>query len=223
MQFNSIEVEVRRNHSDLPWTYTQLDLRQREIAVRARAGGRGALLLNEVAPVITMGRRTPCSDLVVPDGALRDRGIEVVKTDRGGLATYHGPGQWVLFVVDRLDALTGDSRGVRLVVNGLLGIAESVASEYGMKAEIRDGAMTGVWTPKGKIAAVGIHIEQGVVLHGLSFNVFRTPESFFGIRPCGLDAAVDFVCGQDCSDTDSVFKECGDRLVAAAFKRFWLN
>ena len=111
----------------------------------------------------------------------------------GGLATYHGPGQWVLFPVDGLEPLTGDRRGVRKAVDLLLGIALRVGQLYASDAHIRSGCEMGVWTSRGKFAAVGIHIEQGVLLHGLAVNGYRTPTSFTGLRPCGLDAPVDFL------------------------------
>ena len=78
------EIEIRRDSPATPWTYELLDRRQREVAARARAGGEGALLLSEVAPVITMGRRTPIADLIVGEAKLLERGISVYRTDRGG-------------------------------------------------------------------------------------------------------------------------------------------
>ena len=101
-------IEIRRHLATDPWTYELLNLRQREIGKRVLEGAPGALLMSELAPVITSGRRTPKSDLLMTDVALERLGIAHIETDRGGFATYHGPGQWVLFPVDRLDRLTGD-------------------------------------------------------------------------------------------------------------------
>src|SRR5262249_40919581 len=124
---NSIEIEVRRHRDgSAVWTYSDLDRRQREVAERVRHGGPGALLLSELAPVITVGRRTASSDLLLSAEALGRLGVQKLAVDRGGFATYHGPGQWVLFAVDRLERLTGDRRGVRKAVEGLLGIALEV-------------------------------------------------------------------------------------------------
>jgi lipoate-protein ligase B len=188
------EREIRRHQGpDAPWTYEMLDRRQREIAARVRDGGPGAILLSEVAPVITIGRRTQGSDLLKSEEQLRAHGIETYRVDRGGFATYHGPGQWVLFVVDRLDRLTGDPRGVRKAVNGLLGCALQVGRSFDGSAETRSGPELGAWNRQGKFAALGIQIEQGVLLHGISINAFRTPTSFLGLRPCGLDSNVSFL------------------------------
>ncbi|MCM2322135.1 MAG: hypothetical protein NDJ90_02630 [Oligoflexia bacterium] len=210
------ETLVRRHTAERPWTYAALDALQRQIAARVREGGPGALLLSEVAPVITLGRRAGPGELLLGPERLAALGISVYPTDRGGLATYHGPGQWVAFAVDSLERLTGDSRSVRQAVEGLMGTVLEIARETEPKAEIRGGAETGVWTPKGKIGAVGIHVEQGVVLHGLSLNGFRTPTSFVGLRPCGLDAPVDFLL----PDT-SGFEELGKKLEEKLRDRFW--
>jgi len=174
------------------------------------------LLLSEVAPVITVGRRTAPGDILFTPELLAKRGIELHRTDRGGFATYHGPGQWVLFAVDHLDRLTGDSRGVRLAVEGLLQIALQVGRKYDPGMEIRSGAETGVWSPRGKCAAVGVHVEQRVVLHGLAVNGYRTTTSFMGLRPCGLDAPVDFLLKKE-----DDFEKLGEELRDAALQQFW--
>lgn len=213
-------IEVRRNSSESPWTYRALDQRQRKIAEEVRAGGAGALLISEVAPVITMGRRAGPSEILLPKSILQARGVDIFPTDRGGLATYHGPGQWVVFAVDTLENLTGDARGVRAAVEGLLNAALDVGKKYDPTAEIRSGAETGVWTRRGKFAAVGIHIEQRVVLHGLSVNGFKTETSFLGLRPCGLDAPVDFLLP---SNDDAVFNDLGERLTQKVTDTFWYS
>lgn len=207
-----------------------LDGRQRQIAQRAREGGRGALLLSEVAPVITRGRRAPSSDITASAEGLVRAGVSLVEVDRGGLATYHGPGQWVLFAVDRLESLTGDRRGVRKAVEGLLETACQVGRLYDPSAEIRSGAELGVWTRRGKFAAVGVHIERGVLLHGVAVNGMRTPQSFYGLRPCGLDAPVDFLLEKEIlgmkpqealEGRERCFDELGQALIMTAFKNFY--
>jgi lipoate-protein ligase B len=220
LALQKVPVEIKRHSVERPWTYALLDRRQREIAARARLGEKGALLLSEVSPVVTKGRRTPGSDLILAPEILKARGIEVLETDRGGLATYHGPGQWVVFVVDRLEALTGDRRGVRRAVEGLLAVGHEVARQYDPTAEIRSGAHTGVWCKSGKLGSVGVHIDDHVVLHGLAINVYRTPFSFMGIRPCGLDEPVSFVC-REAGTEERVFEEVAGRIVTAVFRNFW--
>ncbi|MEK6704927.1 MAG: hypothetical protein AABZ06_03995 [Bdellovibrionota bacterium] len=211
--------EINRHTRDKPWTYEMLDKRQRALAVQVQDGGKGGLLLSEVAPVITLGKRSLGEQsLLLPHSDYEARGIAIYRTDRGGLATYHGPGQWVLFVVDSLERLTGDRRGVRKAVEGLLNIARQVAQKYKFDAEIRDRSYAGLWTKRGKIASVGVHVDGGVLLHGLALNVFKTETSFFGIKPCGLDAEVDFLID---SPSDAQFVSVGEGLLKAARGEFW--
>lgn len=216
-----------RRHTDAhPWRYADLDFFQREKAERVREGSTGSLILSELAPVITCGRRTAETD-VPRDFPFAKWGIEIVRTERGGLATYHGPGQWVLFPVDRLDRLVGDPRGVRKAVSVLLELACEVGRKYDPSAEIRCGAELGVWTSRGKFAAVGIQISGGVLLHGLSVNGFATPTSFLGLKPCGLEAPVDFLLGRSSVSKDSetklesAFQQLGAEILAAANRNLW--
>jgi len=215
-----MELELRRSEASRPWTYQLLDERQRQIASDLRSGARssGAMLLNEVAPVVTVGRRTPATDLLLDEGALAARGVALAQVDRGGLATYHGPGQWVLFPVERLEHLTGDRRGVRRAVEGLLDAMLEVSREYEPRAEIRAGLETGVWSPRGKLGSVGVHVERGVLLHGLALNAFRTSDSFAGIRPCGGEPRVDFLLERP---NEQEFATLGKRLISAVFRAFF--
>lgn len=219
-----LEIETRRHGASDPWTYELLDRRQRQIAARVAQGGPGAILLSEVAAVITVGRRTSPDDLPMSAEFLHRHGIARVAVERGGFATYHGPGQWVLFVVDRLERLTGDARGVRRMIDGLLEVACDVARPLDASVETRGGAELGLWTRAGKIAALGIQVEQGIVLHGLALNGFRTPQSFLGLKPCGLDLPVGFLLEQNPTaeqDLDHQFVALGTALATRAQNRFF--
>jgi lipoyl(octanoyl) transferase len=226
-----VPVEIRRHSpGGAAWTYEILDRRQREIAEHVRAGEQGAVLLNEVAPVITRGRRAPSSDLIASPETLERAGIQLYEVNRGGLVTYHGPGQWVLFAVDRLEKLTGDPRGVRKAVEKLLAIAGQVGRQFDPSTHIREGAELGVWTDRGKFAAVGIHIERGVLMHGLAVNGLRTASSFYGLRPCGLDAPVDFLLEKNplgkkpqaiLEERDGRFQALGQVILEATFEHFY--
>ena len=205
-----MKVEWHRHTDSQAWTYSILDRYQRELAPAVARGESGRLILSEVAPVVTLGRRSCPQDFFLSPERMAEHGIETYSTDRGGRATYHGPGQWVVFPVERLECLTGDSKGVRKIVERLLNTAYLVASRYDFSASIKWGNETGVWTSRGKVASVGIKIQDGVVLHGLSINGYATPQSFFGIRPCGLDAQPAYLL----SDSDG-FSRLGEELVDA--------
>lgn len=215
-----VSVEIHRHTPHSPWTYSDLDQRQRNLASQIRQGtSSGVLLVSELAPVITRGRRTPTSDLLFPPEYYHQQGIQTLTTDRGGLATYHGPGQWVLFPVDRVEALTGDRRGIRKTIDGLLKIACQVGNLYHPSVHSQEGEHLGAWTSQGKFASVGIHVEDGIVLHGLSVNGFRTAQSFVGLRPCGLDTPMDYLLPEP---NEAEFETLANLLISSALKTFWI-
>ncbi|MBY0471494.1 hypothetical protein K2X30_10035 [bacterium] len=224
-----LEVKIHRHLPDHPWTYQMLDRLQREVAARVENGGTGAILLSEVAPVISVAKRTAPTDVLMSKEALAALGIDLVSTDRGGMATYHGPGQWVLYVVDSLERLTGDRRGVRIAVESLLEIALGVCEKYAPRSEIKMGKELGVWTPQGKVASLGVRIVKGVLLHGIAINGFHTEKSFMGLRPCGLDEPVDYLLNEmtlksgivySMSELSERFETLGQEILSAAQSRF---
>ncbi len=217
-----MEVQVRKHSRNQPWDYPQLDSLQRTIAA---SQGPGILLLNELSPVITLGKRANRGvEVPWPNERLAEMGIQLVTTDRGGLATYHGPGQWVLFPVERLERLTGDTRGVRKAVDGLLTTALEVSLNYDLTSHIRSGCETGVWTRSGKVGSVGIHIDQGYLFHGLALNGLKTATSFLGVRPCGLDAPISYLLSDVPKQYQQAeFDRMGEQLIAAFRKHFPLT
>ena len=158
------------------------------------------LLLLEHPHTYTRGRLAPDSDMLLDESTLAARGIAVVETDRGGLITYHGPGQLVAYPIIRLRGRGGPHWYVRTLERVII----SVLAEFGLDATTVDGR-TGVWTADGqrKIAAIGVKIAGGVAYHGFAINVDPDLTMFDGIIPCGitdravtsmaaeLDAAVD--------------------------------
>src|SRR5438067_6985054 len=119
------------------------------------------LLLLEHPPVITLGRRGSPQDIFLAEDELRRRGIAVEKTSRGGLVTYHGPGQLVGYPIVKLRArrLT-----VPCYVRALELAVIAALSEIDIEAHISENHV-GVWTGAGKIAAIGIAQRHGVTLH----------------------------------------------------------
>jgi lipoyl(octanoyl) transferase len=218
-------IEIHRHSEAKPWTYGDLEKRQVEVRNEVVAGGRGRLLFSEVAPVITLGFRRTEEDLLLSREEYAERGIALLEVTRGGRATYHGLGQWVIFPVEALERLTGDRRGVRKVVDALLESVRESTLPFFPRAEIREGKEAGVWTEPGeygaKFAALGIRIIDGVVQHGVSVNVFPTAESFAGIRPCGLQAPVAYLVGLKPRDeAEAFFLEQRIRLESALLTRF---
>jgi lipoyl(octanoyl) transferase len=140
------------------------------------------LLLLEHPPVITLGRRGAPSDIYVSEEILRNRGISVEQTTRGGLVTYHGPGQLVGYPIVNLR-----HRGLKLprYVEALEQAIIVAFGEIGVTAH-RDADHIGVWTSHGKIAAIGIAQRHGVALHGFAVNLQPDLSHFTLINPCGI-------------------------------------
>lgn len=224
---------IRNRHTaESPWHYRDADLLQNQILgeILAETRDRGVILMNEFSPVITLGKRRTGEDLLLSRAQYQTKNIEILEVDRGGRATYHGPGQWVVFVVDRLERLVGDRKGVRKATCALLDAACQVVREKYPDAEIREGDQVGVWESQAseasKIVSIGIQIERGVLKHGISMNVFQTPESFYGIDPCGIKGArpgfLESVAAAHSaySTQETRFMEWGDRLEKELISSF---
>lgn len=190
-------IQTHRHSEKSPWTYRELDRLQGEIRDEVLSGKPGRILFSEVAPVITLGRSRTAEDLLLADAEYAKLGIELLNVSRGGRATYHGPGQWVVFIVGSLEAMTGDRRGVRKLVDGFFQAMLALCCTRFPRAEIRHGKEAGIWSEPGstgvKLGALGVQIDRGVVLHGFSLNIFQTPTSFLGLNPCGLRAPVGYL------------------------------
>ncbi|HDI60185.1 MAG TPA: lipoyl(octanoyl) transferase [Desulfobacteraceae bacterium] len=170
---------------DLPLTpYAEaLDLQHR--LVDARSDGRldtDAVLMLEHPPVFTLGRRGGLDDLIVSRERLVQEGIEVLPAERGGLITYHGPGQLVVYPV--LD-LKRSGLGVQELVAALETVMIGTAADFGVAAG-RDGRNRGVWTGGKKLGSIGLAVRHGVSFHGLALNVDLDLTPFSWIHPCGL-------------------------------------
>ena len=134
----------------------------------------------EHAPVYTIGRTRDQSSLRSPELLPHP----VVEINRGGQATYHGPGQLVGYPIIDLRPLGKDLHTyIRTIEQALIDTCQS----FGINAHRRDG-LTGVWVEKRKLAAIGIGVRKWIGMHGFAINI--TKESLIGflsITPCGLD------------------------------------
>ncbi len=138
------------------------------------------LLLLEHPPVYTRGRRSSEADLPLGEDFYAAQGIEVVEVDRGGLVTYHGPGQLVGYPVMRIGDVIGYLRTLERAIVAALQ-REGVAARGGGERP------TGVWAGGRKIASIGVHVSRRVSTHGFAVNVDNDLEPFEWIVPCGLD------------------------------------
>ena len=131
--------------------------------------------LVEHPPVFTLGLAGRAEHVLTPGD------IPVVKSDRGGQVTYHGPGQAVAYVLLDLRRL---GIGARELVRRLEASAIDVLAGYGLEGHRRDG-MPGVYVDDAKICAIGLRISRGCSYHGLAMNVDLDLAPFSRIDPCG--------------------------------------
>ncbi len=149
---------------------------------RRRDACADVLVLTEHDPVYTIGARPGAErHLVWTEALLRQRGIEVVRTNRGGDITYHGPGQLVGYPILSL-ARRRDLHGY---LRDLEEVLIRTVAAFGVAAGRRPG-MTGIWLETRKIAAIGVAVRGWVTYHGFALNVNPQLEHFAGIIPCGI-------------------------------------
>jgi lipoate-protein ligase B len=145
--------------------------------VRRRTGGEAeadTLILVEHEHVITLGRKTTPENFKPQD-------IPVFQVERGGDATYHGPGQLVGYPIVRLA-----TPNVQRFVRDLEEVLIQATRSFGIES-IRVDGHPGVWAGGRKVASIGVAVTNWVAYHGFALNV-NTDLSYFGlIRPCGLD------------------------------------
>jgi lipoyl(octanoyl) transferase len=175
--------------------------------MQAFTAARGAetedeIWLCEHPPVFTQGLAGK------PEHLLRDIGIPVVKIDRGGQITYHGPGQLVAYLL--LD-LKRRNLGVKGLVQRIEQALIDLLGEYGIAAARRAGA-PGVYVGEAKIAALGLKIKNGCCYHGLSLNVAMDLAPFAAINPCGYEGLAVTQLSALCEERS--IERVGDRLVA---------
>ena len=149
------------------------------------------LLLLEHPAVLTLGRGADERHVRATPSELAARGIEVIRVERGGEVTYHGPGQLVAYPI-----LALSRRGLLLrpLVRALEGALADTCRAYGVGADRRDGH-PGCWVePDGpnprKIGALGLRVERGVSYHGIALNVSVDLRDFELIDPCGMPEVI---------------------------------
>ncbi len=136
----------------------------------------------EYYPVITFGKRAQIVDEInATEAELVARGFDLIETDRGGQATLHSPGQLVIYPIVPI-------RKLNIGVKDYVALLESATilwlERYGIKAKRSEDA--GVFTDKGKLAFIGIRVENGITRHGISINIANDLSLFGGIRSCGV-------------------------------------
>jgi lipoyl(octanoyl) transferase len=156
---------------------------QAELVRDLRAGsGQDTLLLLEHPHVFTLGKASSPDDLLWDEDERARRHVEVVWSDRGGEATYHGPGQLVGYpIVDLAHLELSIPAYLELLERSLI----DYLAELGIDSSPGEPGLTGVWRDGEKLAAIGIKLNRSVVSHGFALNLTTDLGYFDGIVPCG--------------------------------------
>jgi len=181
-------VFTNRHSAGHPFHFSDLLSLQDQVLGELRKKGGSAILFAELPPTLTLGaRQIHHADERV--SALRMLPLQVVAGERGGNETWHGPGQWVGFVLTPLAQFTGHERGVRMAVMKMLDLILSTTKRYLPEARIEEGAKLGIWSDAGKVVSIGIKIRDGYTSSGFAINCVPNPEAFLGVDPCGIASA----------------------------------
>ena len=167
----------------IPWGVLPYDVahawQQRIVAARVANELPNVLLTGEHSPVITLGRRTP-------DEGAYPSSIPRVIVERGGEATFHGPGQLVAYPIVHL---TQARRNLHAFQRDLEEVGICTLREFDLTGERQEG-YTGVWCQGKKVQSIGIAVRRWVTWHGLALNVSTDLGAFRAFRPCGLQGDV---------------------------------
>ncbi len=178
-------------------------LQKRLVDARAADEIGDQLLLLEHPAVLTLGRQSDPAHILASPDELDALGIEVVRVERGGEVTYHGPGQLVAYPIVRLH-----ERGLLLrpFVRALEAALVATCAAHGVAATRRDGH-PGCWcdpdgaTPR-KIGALGLRVERGISYHGIALNVSVDLDDFALIDACGMPGTVSTSIARERGDAD---------------------
>jgi lipoyl(octanoyl) transferase len=161
-------------------------LQKRLVSARKADAMDDVLLLCEHPHVITLGRNAKREHLLASEHVLKQKGVELHATDRGGDVTYHGTGQIVGYPILNLGAIRRDVVWyVRMLEESMI----RATQEFGVEA-VREKGKTGIWVHVAnsaeKLAAIGVHISRWVTSHGFAYNVSTDLRFFDLIVPCGI-------------------------------------
>lgn len=158
-------------------------LQESLVAKRSQGKMCDTLILLEHPPVVTLTRAKAAGNIIVPLEKLKNEGIALHKTNRGGDITYHGPGQLVGYPI--LD-LNDHGKDLHRYVHTIEEMLIKVLKDYGVEGH-RERGYPGVWVKGEKIAAIGIAVKKGwISMHGFSLNIDCRLDHFALIIPCGI-------------------------------------
>ena len=189
-------------------------LQQERLKDRIEGRVGDAVFLVEHDPVVTRGRRSS-------DGDTSDVPFPVVSIERGGEATYHGPGQLVAYPILLLPE---GRRDLHRYLRELEEVVIETLGALGIEGRREDG-LTGVWIGPKKVCSIGVAVRRWVTWHGLALNVSTDMSAFANFAPCGLSAAVMTRVSDELGESGDVvkpedlMKRCKEALADALRRR----
>ena len=191
-------------------------LERQSLAVREIARGlqEETVYFVEHPRVFTIGRRGSADNLLT-DQDFDGKPLKIVRINRGGDITYHGPGQLVGY--PHLDLRTR-GRDLFRYLRGLEECLIQAAEFFGVEAFQRQG-LTGVWTKQGKLASIGVGVRQWITMHGFALNVSTDLRYFRLINPCGMPECP-VTSLQDCLGSPVEIDQVRE-VVEAEFRKFF--
>ncbi len=180
-----------------------LELQNELVEKRLEGSTPDTVLLLEHEPVYTIGRTRDRSSLINPENLP----YPVFETNRGGQATFHGPGQLVGYLILDLNAYGKD---LHTYLREIESILIDFASEFGIRSERREG-LTGVWIDDRKLASIGVGVRKWISMHGFGLNVSRDLHGYEAIVPCGIPD-VTMTSLETESDQDLTTEEAASRI-----------
>lgn len=179
---------------------------------------KAALIICSHNPVITLGRIGKKENIKGSICELKNRGIRIYETERGGDVTYHGPGQLTVYPIFNLRYLKKD---IHFFLRKLEDVAIDLLLDFGVVGRRRTG-LTGVWIGRKKIASIGIAIRNWVSFHGISINIKKSDlNNFFLIKPCGMD--IEMTSLESLLHQDIAINDIRDRLIQKFRANFHFN
>jgi len=161
-------------------------LQERLVEERLAGAAPDRLLLVEHDPIVTVGRSPRSESVSELEPLLAGQDTPVLEVERGGEATWHGPGQLVAYPIVLLEEGRRDLHAwLRTLEQAVL----DTLAHYGVEGR-REPGLTGVWIGPLKVASVGVAVRRWCTWHGLALNVSSDLDAFGAFHPCGLDAAV---------------------------------
>lgn len=156
---------------------------QKSYVEQVLGGNEEVILVCSHPSVVTLGKKSKQEDI-------QDWQGEVVQTERGGQATYHGPGQIIIYPILNLKNHHQNLSGfLAAMEESMISILKELELDASGNPNRGEPEYTGVWVGPYKVASIGVAVKRWVTYHGLALNVFNDPLAFKGINPCGFSSS----------------------------------